>query len=475
MSDFLVDLGANPTARNIIKSLGLPIPMPQSLARGTGAYDPQPLKGKTVVVGASAGQTASKDMLNTLSAAGATLKAAGYSDATTEIKKVADKAKINVTAEADATKVKADVLVFDATGVSNAQELKALYEFFHPTIKNVNANGRIVILARVPELVKNLNASVAARAVEGFVRSAAKEIGKKGATANLIYVEKGAENKIDTPLRFFTSVRSAFVDGQNVRVTKQVDMPESPVTKVLDGKVALVTGAARGIGEATAMRLAAEGAHVVCLDVPFDMDTLNATTAKVGGTALPMDITNPDAPREIAGFLKDKFGGVDIVIHNAGVTRDKTLARMKEQFWDMVININLAAILAIDEVLFGEEIINENGRVIALSSIGGIAGNMGQTNYGATKAGVIGYIQAQSKAAAKRNICVNAVAPGFIETRMTAAMPVGIREAGRRLSSLSQGGQPEDVAELITFLSTPGSAGVNGNVVRVCGQSLVGA
>lgn len=450
MSDFLVDLGANPTARNIIKSLGLPIPMPQQLARGNGAYEAQPLKGKTVVVGAADGGTAGKQVAATIEACGATVK--------------------------DSAADKVDVLVFDATGVSGAADLKALYSFFHPAISNVKACGRIVVLARVPELVKDLGASVAARSVEGFVRSAAKEVGKRGATANLIYVEKGAEAKIDAPLRFFASTRSAFVDGQAVRVTKAVDVPaDAPASKVLAGKVALVTGAARGIGEATATRLAAEGAHVVCLDVPFDLDTLNATTAKVGGTALPMDITDAEAPRKIADFLKDKFGGVDIVVHNAGVTRDKTLARMKEQFWDMVININLAAILAIDEVLFGEDVINDGGRVVCLSSIGGIAGNMGQTNYGLTKAGVIGYVQAQSKAAAKKGITVNAVAPGFIETRMTAAMPVGIREAGRRLSSLSQGGQPQDVAELITFLSTPGSAGVTGNVVRVCGQSLVGA
>jgi 3-oxoacyl-[acyl-carrier protein] reductase len=125
--------------------------------------------------------------------------------------------------------------------------------------------------------------------------------------------------------------------------------------------------------------------------------------------------------------------------------------------------------------LLAADAIKTHGRIVCLSSIGGIAGNMGQTNYGATKAGLIGYVAGRSTEVASKGICINAVAPGFIETRMTASMPFAIREAGRRLCSLSQGGDPKDVAELITFLSTPGAAGVTGQVIRVCGQSLIGA
>ena len=163
------------------------------------------------------------------------------------------------------------------------------------------------------------------------------------------------------------------------------------------------------------------------------------------------------------------------MVHNAGVTRDKTLANMKEKFWDMVQAINLEAILRVDDALLEAGTLNDHARVVCLSSIGGIAGNMGQTNYGATKAGLIGYVAAQSAEQAKRGITVNAVAPGFIETRMTAEMPFMIREAGRRMNSLSQGGHPEDVAELIKFLSTPGAVGITGQTIRVCGQSLIGA
>lgn len=479
MSDFLVELGQNQTAMNIIKALGLPIPTPQVLAREKGAYADAQLQGNKVLVGAADGSSCVTQMLKSIVDAGAEAMVVGYGEGTPVLVAAGEAAGAKPTVlapHATPKNLKANGLVFDATGCKNADDLKALYNFFHPLVGKIAICGRIVVLASLPEAEKNVEAQVAARAVEGFVRSIAKEVGKKGATANVIYVEKGAEGKIDAPLTFFLSKRSAFVDGQPVRVTKAVKLPTKlKATGKLEGKTALVTGAARGIGAATAQRLADEGAHVVCLDVPFDRKTLDDTVAKVGGTALPMDVTDANAPRAIADFLKSNFGGVDIVIHNAGVTRDKTLRNMKEHLWDMVININLKAILEIDAVLFGEEIINKDGRVVALSSIGGIAGNMGQTNYGATKAGVIGYINARSPEAAKRGITVNAVAPGLIETQMTAAMPFGIREAGRRLSSLSQGGQPEDIAELVTFFSLPNAAGVTGNVVRCCGQSLVGA
>lgn len=479
MSDFILELSQNPTTNRLIKTLGLPIPQPTPLKRTRGAYEAHALAGKKSLVGAVPNGFATNTMLKVIADMGADLLISGYNEQTPSLVAASEKAgspAMVLAPHAVPKGLKADSLVFDATGVTSTADLKALYQFFHPWMRKINAHGRIVVLARVPELEKDLKTSVCARAIEGFVRSAGKEVGGKGATANLIYVEKGAEAKIEGPLRFFLSTRSAFVSGQNMRVTKAVKAPaDIPYTDVLKGKIALVTGAARGIGEATAVRLAAEGAHVVCLDVPFDLDTLNATTAKVGGTALPLDITDDNAPRVIADFLNEKFGGVDIVVHNAGVTRDKRLQNMKEHLWDMVIAINMQAIFDIDEVLLSEGLIRKDGRVVTIASVAGIAGNGGQTNYGLTKAGMIGYAQAQSKAQAKNGITFNAVGPGFIETRMTAAMPFGLREGARRLSSLSQGGQPEDVAELITFFSTPGSVGVTGNLVRVCGQAMIGA
>ena len=221
--------------------------------------------------------------------------------------------------------------------------------------------------------------------------------------------------------------------------------------------------------------LARDGAHVVGLDVPALAADLEAVTASIGGSSLTADITDEDAPDTIATHLLDAHGGVDIVVHNAGVTRDKTLGRMTEELWSMVIGINLSAEERIDQELFAREVVRDNGRIVCVSSISGIAGNAGQTNYATSKAGVIGMVQAWAPEIAKRGATINAVAPGFIETQMTAAMPITIREAGRRMNSMSQGGLPIDVAETIAWYASPASAGVNGNVVRVCGQSLLGA
>ena len=454
MSDFLLRLAEQPATRSLIKSVGLPTP--QKLARAKGPYAEELLGGRRILMGA--GQNAF---------AAAAVEAA-LKDAAADVDRSAP--------ETLGDEHKFNGLVFDATGMTGPADIKQLYNFFHPVIRKIKANARIVVLAQNPETAGDVHSQTAARAVEGFVRSLGKEIGKKGATANLINVQKGAEKHVAGPLRFLLSDHSTYVDAQAVTVNKPKKAPSKVAhSQTLAGKVALVTGGARGIGAATAARLAAEGAKVVVLDIPADAETLQATADKIGGEALALDITGGDTPQAIVDYFTSKHGGVDIVIHNAGVTRDKTIANMKEKFWDMVQAINLEAILRVDDALLESGTLNDHGRVVCLSSIGGIAGNLGQTNYGATKAGLIGYVQARSAELAAKGINFNAAAPGFIETRMTAEMPMMIREAGRRMNSMSQGGQPEDVAELICFLSTPGAAGVSGNVIRVCGQSLIGA
>jgi len=166
---------------------------------------------------------------------------------------------------------------------------------------------------------------------------------------------------------------------------------------------------------------------------------------------------------------------VDIVVHNAGITRDKTLAKMSEDWWRQAVEVNLAAVVRINEALLGAKAIREGGRIICLSSVAGIAGNVGQSNYAASKRGLVSYVAYLAAEVASDGITVNAIAPGFIETRLTAVMPVMIREGARRLSALGQGGQPEDVGHAITFLATPGSVGITGSVLRVCGGALVGA
>ncbi len=234
-----------------------------------------------------------------------------------------------------------------------------------------------------------------------------------------------------------------------------------------------MTGAARGIGAAIAQALARDGAHVIGLDVPAAQPELSQLMQRLGGEPMEIDITAVDAPRVI---LERFAQGIDVLVHNAGVTIDRTLVRMKAGRWSTLMEVNLSSEERINEALLAEGALRPGGRIVCMSSIAGIAGNAGQTNYSTSKAGVIGMVAALAPVlAAEHGATINAVAPGFIETGMTAAMPFAIREAGRRMNSLLQGGLPIDVAETVAWLAAPGSAAVNGNVIRVCGQSLLGA
>jgi 3-oxoacyl-[acyl-carrier protein] reductase len=344
-------------------------------------------------------------------------------------------------------------LIFDATKVTATKDLRDVYDFFQPVIRDLAPSGRAIVIGS--------GDGVAQRALEGFVRSLGKEV-RHGATAQLVYAAPDAD--LESTLRFLLSGRSAYVSGQVIRVGAAVKNAPADWDRPLAGQVAAVTGASRGIGAAIAEVLARDGADVICVDVPAQGEDLTAIANRIGGTALQLDITSDRAP----GALADR--GADIVVHNAGITRDKTLARMSEDQWDSVLAVNLESIERINAAI--RESVS---RIVCVSSVSGIAGNRGQVNYATSKAGVIGIVESLADELAKRQATINAVAPGFIETQMTAAMPLGTREAGRRMNSLAQGGLPVDVAETVAWFASPGSAGVNGNVVRVCGQSLIGA
>ncbi len=379
----------------------------------------------------------------------------------------------SVKAERAGAEGKAKALVFDATGIADSTELVELQRFFYPAVPRLQRSGRVVVLGTPPAQAGSVEAHIAQRALEGFVRSLGKEVGGKGSTAQLVYVEPGAEEQLESTLRFGLSPKSAYVSGQVIRVGEGVaPSPEIDWERPLAGKVALVTGASRGIGAAIANTLARDGAEVVGLDIPPMEADLKAVTEAIGGRSIAVDITADEAPEKIAAELS---GGVDVVVHNAGVTKDRTIAKMPEERWTQLMEINLSSEERIDEALLAKKLLRPNGRIVCVSSMSGIAGNGGQTNYAASKAGVIGMVEAMAPELAKRKATINAVAPGFIETQMTGAMPIGPREAGRRLSSLSQGGLPVDVAETIAWFASPASTGVNGNVVRVCGQNLLGA
>jgi 3-oxoacyl-[acyl-carrier protein] reductase len=473
MSDGYLEMAQTPWGNALISLLGLP--KPPRLERGTAAWSERPLEGQGVVLGACDGAQLAPVLVDTLHRAGAQIRVRPELPGLAAIKSAATAAGVTIAGNL-VTGENAEpnhAFIYDATGLARPEQLRQLYDFFQPLAAAVPPNGRVIVLGRPAEAAGSAPAAAAAGALLGFVKSFGKEIGRKGATANLVEVTPGAEGGIAGALRFLASPHSAFISGQPLALSAPVAAP-NPWAGSLNGKVALVTGAARGIGAAIAEVLAREGAKVVGMDRPQEEGALGATLAKINGVGLPLDVTAADAPMRVVKECESRFGGLDIVVHNAGITRDKTLRNMRPEHWDQVIEVNLAAIVRMNDLLL-QHGLKPGARMVCIASIGGIAGNPGQTNYGATKAGVINYVKALAPEMARRGGAVNAIAPGFIETQMTAHMPVGPRVVGRLMSSLSQGGLPEDIAEAVTFMASPYAAGVNGRTLRVCGQHLVGA
>ncbi|MFJ4558914.1 3-oxoacyl-ACP reductase [Streptomyces massasporeus] len=367
-------------------------------------------------------------------------------------------------------------VVLDATGVRDVEALAEVHAALHPVVRSVAASGRVVVLG-APLDPADHHQAAAQQALEGFTRSLGKEIGR-GRTVNLVRLTDAAA--AESTLRFLLSPKSAYVSGQVIEVGADREpaaagrepIPADP-DRPLSGRTALVTGAARGIGEAVAETLARDGARVVVLDVPQAGQDARRVAERLGGTALLLDMTSADAGARIAEALPY---GLDLLVHNAGITRDRRLVNMPAERWISVLEVNLASVLRTTDALLKDGTLKRGGRIVATASIAGIAGNAGQTNYGASKAGVVGLVRSLApRALDEHGVTVNAVAPGFIETKMTAAVPLFIREAGRRMNSLAQGGLPADVAETTAWLAHPASGAVNGQVVRVCGQSLLGA
>ncbi len=291
-----------------------------------------------------------------------------------------------------------------------------MHAALHPVVRSVAESGRIVVLGAPLDPADHHQAAVQ-QALEGFTRSLGKETGG-GRTVNLVRLTDASA--AESTLRFLLSP-SPPTSAARSSPSATRRAPPRGRRPPLTGRTALVTGAARGIGEAVAATLARDGADVVVLDVPQAEQDARRVAERIGGSVLLLDMTAADAGARIADALP---GGLDVLVHNAGVTRDRRLVNMPKDRWSSVLDVNLGSVLRTTDALLEAGALRRDGRIVATASIAGIAGNAGQTNYGASKAGVTGLVRALApRALAEHGVTVNAVAPGFIETKMTAAVP----------------------------------------------------
>lgn len=360
-------------------------------------------------------------------------------------------------------------LLVDARWVTDETGLKQIYQQLKDGTIALRPGGKVVLLSLDPKTLNDTTQKTFQRAIEGISRSLAKELGGKGGTVNLLRVSADASmEQLALPLMFFSTGRSAFITGQAINVS------EAAASGDLKGKICVVTGGAGGIGSATVKRLEAEGAVVVIADIaPMAEKAKALESANV--KFFPVDLTKDAEADGLIDFLRTTCGRLDVLVNNAGITRDKTLKNMPDHYWDQVIAINLTAVMQLTDKALAAGLIPTQGRIINTSSISGIGGNFGQTNYTATKSALIAYGEGLSSELKDKGITVNAIAPGFIETDMVKTMPFMTRLFAERLTALAQSGRPVDIAEAVTFLAHPAAQGIAGQVLRVCGGSFLGA
>src|SRR5579875_283733 len=341
MSDRYLSLVNSPPGSPVASRVGLP--RPAVLRR----YHPgDPILTGPAVVGAT-GSEGTDALAKLLTAAGVTVL-----DAVPEAESIA-------------------ALVLDARSVTSPADLAGVREFLAPGLKQLAGSGRVVVLGR-PVDGADITVDAARQALDGIVRSLAKEL-RRGATANLLWVED--EASLESALRFLLSGRAAYVDGQPIRLGAGVAPDPADWDRPLAGKTALVTGAARGIGAAIAHVLARDGAKVIAADLPAAGEALAKVANEIGGTSLHLDVASPDAPKRLLDHLAAHTDGLDVLVHNAGITRDKLLANMTPEHWDSVIAVNLESQLRIDEALLGSDQLHDRSRVVCLSSTTGLSGN----------------------------------------------------------------------------------------------------
>lgn len=363
----------------------------------------------------------------------------------------------------------AEPKILDCRQVKDSSSLKQIAFQLKTELQSLGTNEAIILVGSLPQEGDPASKRIHQHALTGMMKSVAKEIGHKGQRINLLRLPADVDlNTQSVPFRFFGSGRSSFITGQTLDITNETSSG-SPA-----GKVCLVTGGSRGIGAACVSRLLKEECKVIIVDMPSSKNTAS-DLIEAGAEFYGCDVTDLSSMSSTLASILGIHGKVDMLVNNAGITRDKTLKRMPEEYWDQLIAVNLQAVLNITDHLLAVQGMEDNGRIINMSSISGIGGNFGQTNYTAAKAAVIEMAASYADHVSEKSITINAIAPGFILTDMVKSMPMMTKIAAERLTCLAQAGTPEDIAEAVTFLAHPGAQGINGQVLRVCGGSFLGA
>jgi 3-oxoacyl-[acyl-carrier protein] reductase len=245
----------------------------------------------------------------------------------------------------------------------------------------------------------------------------------------------------------------------------------------LNDKVAVVTGAAQGIGRAIAEALARRGADVVVADL--NVEKAEATAKEIAADtgrraiAVQVDVADHASAKAMIDRAIAEFGRIDILVNNAGITRDNLIMRMKEDDWDLVLNVNLKGAFNCSKAIIRPMMKQHYGRIVNITSVSGLAGQVGQTNYSSSKAGLIGFTKALAKEVGSRNITVNAVAPGFIETDLTADLPQDLKDMAIQMTPVGRFGKPEDVANAVVFLASDDANFITGQVLSVDGGMVM--
>jgi 3-oxoacyl-[acyl-carrier protein] reductase len=243
--------------------------------------------------------------------------------------------------------------------------------------------------------------------------------------------------------------------------------------KLLEGKTAIITGASRGIGKAIALRFAQEGCNVAFTDL-FEDENMKATEAEIASYGVKAkgfasDASKFENTQQVVDLINNEFPTIDVLVNNAGITKDTLLMRMTEEQWDAVINVNLKSVFNFTKAVQKVMLKQKFGSIINMSSVVGVSGNAGQSNYSASKAGIIGFTKSIAKELGSRGIRSNAIAPGFIITEMTAKIPEDARKAWEANIPMKRGGEPDEVAKVCVFLASDLSSYVSGQVINVCG------